>query len=247
MTYQYTMKKFLRVTLLTGALISIFGSSTYASEMTVPGLSLPKAAPEIQPAMRFWGKLETSQFESSVEGAQNNWRAVLRQEGSGVRIGLKTGDWDRPDPQPVSSVWLVNNINWAKIDTRGKDIEYSYTFAQSTVGIQAIFKFGATLKSAVSPDGDCSFTLAYGEDGCTFRRGEASTSGTLPFKITTGTTVRIRIKENKSADIWIDDQPILADQPVDLKSNFVSFIAKSDSIKTPKILHLSSFQAKLVN
>jgi hypothetical protein len=241
------MKEFLSVFILAGALASIPGTSVQASEMSVPSISLPKSTTNIQPILRFWGKLETSQFISSVENAPNSWRTVLRQEGNGVRIGLKTGEWDRPDTQAVNTVWLVNKIDWAKIDTRGKDIEYSYTFAQSTEGIESIFKFGATSESATSSEGDCTFSLTYGESGCTFRRGEDSTSGTLPFKITTGTTVRVRIKDNKSADIWIDDQPILADQPVDLRSNFISIIAKSDSTKTPRILHLSSFNAKLVD
>jgi hypothetical protein len=241
------MKDFLGTSLLAAALIAASISGSYASEMSVPGIFPTKIASKIKPTTRFPGRLETAQFVSSVDEAQNSWRSAVQREGKGVEIGLKLGDWERPDPQTVDTVWLVNTIDWANINTRGKDIEYSYTFAGSTPGIEAIFKFGATLQSAPSPEGDCSFSLIYGEDACTFRRGEDSTSGNLPFKITEGTTVRIRIKANQSADIWIDDIAILANQVVDLKSNFISIIAKTDYPTVPHLLQISSMQATLVN
>ncbi|TVP79015.1 MAG: hypothetical protein EA353_07220 [Puniceicoccaceae bacterium] len=187
------MKEFSSLLLLAGALQVTSTSSTYGSEMSLPGILRPVTA------------------------------------------------------ETVDTVWLVNQIDWTKIEKRGQAIEYRYTFGESTPGVQAIFKFGATLQSATSPIGDCSFSLVYGDDVCIFRYGEASTSGRLPFKITADTTVRIRIKPDSTADIWIDDLAILANQAVDLESNFISMIAKTDSPRIPKILHIASIQANLVS
>jgi|GEM_PF-7072399 len=238
------MKKHLpRILLLASLTLALTAS---ASEMGVPGLSALKSIKTITPTVNFPGKLESKQFVSSVDDAQNSWRSVLREEDNGIRIGLKVGEWPRPDAETVDTVWLANSIDWAKVNTRGRDLEFTYTFDDSTAGVQAIFKFGATVDSVKSAAGDCSFTLTFGENGCTFRRGADATSGELPFKIKTGTTVRIRIKGNKSADIWIDDQPILADQAVDLDTNFISILARTDTPSLPHILQLSSLEAKLV-
>jgi hypothetical protein len=237
------MKSFLSIILILAS--SLLLTTSFASEIgvAVPPIQKDKS---IQPSLRFPGKLASSQFISSVDGAQNSWRAVLRDEGNAVRVGLKLGDWERPDSQVVNTLWLANNIDWAKVDKRYRDLEFTYTFGESTVGVQSIFKFGASAESVREVEGDCSFVLIYGENECTFRRGSDSTSGQLPFKITNGTTVRILMKLDDTVDIWIDDQPILADQVVDLRTNFVGIIANSDSPGTAHFLHLSALKAELV-
>jgi hypothetical protein len=237
------MKPLFKIALIFGS--SALAFSSFAAESGMPKLGIPKPK-SVQPIKEFPDKLESSQFTTSVEGAQNSWRAVLRDADHGVRVGLKVGVWDRPDPETVDTVWVAIRVDWAKIVKRDRELEFTYTYDDSTDGVQSIFKFGASADSVGQVESDCTLTLTYGASDCTFRRGEASTSGQLPFKITTGTTVRIRIKADDTLDIWIDDQPVLADQVVDIEENLVSFIAKTDSPAKPHFLNLSSFKAELV-
>lgn len=236
------MKKLFSIALILGTVSSAL--PTFASEMSVPGISIRK--PSIQPTAKFPGKLKVAQFVSSVDGAPNSWRSTIVNQADGVRVVLKVGEWDRPDSLETDTVWIANHIDWATVDTRNRELEFTYTFAESTVGVQSIFKLGASPESVGKIDGDYSFALTYGAKDCTFRSGEESTSGQLPFKITTGTTVRVRVKANDTIDIWIDDQPILADQVLESKYNLVSMFATSDSPRDQKSLQLAAFEANLV-
>lgn len=212
----------------------------------MPGLSDFKNAVKIAPLDTYPGKLIPVQFVSSVDNAQNSWRAELNSVGDNVRIRLKLGEWGISGSQAVDTIWIANRINWAEVKKYGRDLEWTYTFGESSIGVKSILKFGASVNSAHLAEGDCSLTLIYGQNDCVFRRGDDSTSGQLPFKITSGTTVRIRIKSEKSVDIWINDQPILANQAVNLESNFISIIATTGSPALPQLLEISSLEAALI-
>ncbi len=223
-----------------------FQCTISASEMGVPSLN-PKKAIQKKAVIDvpFHGKLDATAFTSSVSGQSNEWRAVLKQEGSAVRVALKTGLWERPDPEQVSQIWLAYPTDFVKVRTGSRDLRFTYTFGGSTNSTRCIFKFGSSKDTMHSPEGGYSLSLVYGGTECTFSVDGQTTSGELPFTVTGGTTVEIRIKDNKYTDVYINDLPVLADQIVELDQNYITIFAINDELTAPHMIHLSSLEVDL--
>ncbi|MDQ8196342.1 hypothetical protein QEH59_18040 [Coraliomargarita sp. SDUM461004] len=230
--------------------LNFITSVAQASEMGVPSIKPPKTtiSDSSFKLKRFDNHLKESDFLSSVSHQQNDWRSVVRSQGGSSKIALKTGEWDRPDSDYTSELWLSYNGDWASVATGGKTLRFSYTFGKSNPGVLCRFRFGASAQSRKAYEGDYALSLIYGETSCTFSVKDKDSSGSLPTPIDEGSTVIIDLHPNNTASITIDDQLILDGQVVDLDQNFISLVAidtQAKYSKQPKILYLQEFKVSL--
>jgi hypothetical protein len=232
------------------ALFASAVACSHASEVGFPKIGEKKSAQASTSTIAYNGQLKASQFTSSVDGQQNSWRSVLRESRGSVEIGLKTGNWDRPDRQKVDAVWLSHNYNWAEIAKSNKTIRIHYVFGASTDGVTSRLRFGANQANRKQTSGNYALTLTYGEKNCTFSVGSQDSSGELSKAVTEGTEVTINLNPDGTASILIDDSWILDGQVVDLDSNYFTLSAINEEKKNPdapKLLYLSKFEVTLVN
>jgi hypothetical protein len=216
--------------------------------MGIPGIKPHKVEENSFQLKRFSSELKPSDFTSSVSNQQNEWRSVLQSQNGSLKIALKTGDWDRPDSDAASEVWLSYNGDWAAVERNGKTLRFSYTFGKSSPGMLCRFRFGASAQSRKGNEGDYALTLIYDDTSCSFSVNNKDTSGNLPTSISEGSQVGIDLHPDNTASITIDDQLILDDQVVKADENFISLVAIDKAAgrsKQPKILYLQEFKVSL--
>ena len=223
-------------------------SALHGSEMGIPGIKPPQTAENSFQLKRFSSNLKPTDFTSSVSNQQNEWRSIVQSHNGTSKIALKTGDWDRPDSDATSQLWLSYNGDWATVARAGKTLRFSYTFGKSNPGVLCRFRFGASAQSRKAYEGDYALSLVYGETSCSFNVKDKETSGNLPKPITEGSKVIIDLHPDNTASIMINGQLILEDQVVELKENFISLVAidtDSNHSTQPKILYLQEFKVSL--
>ncbi|WPJ96181.1 hypothetical protein SH580_00510 [Coraliomargarita algicola] len=227
--------------------LNLIVTSAHASEMSIPGIKPHKVEENSFQLKRFNSNLEPSDFTSSVSHQQNEWRSVLQNQNGALKIALKTGEWDRPDSDETSKLWLSYNGDWANVATNGRTLRFSYTFGKSTPGVLCRFRFGASARSRKDYEGDYALSLIYGDTSCSFSVDDKDTSGNLPTTIDEGSRVVIDLRPDNTASITIDDMLILDDQTVELDENFISLVAidTTKRSKQPKILYLQEFKVSL--
>lgn len=230
------------------SLLCVITPAVYGSEMGVPGIKPHKSEENSFKLEVFSSVLKPTDFTSSVSNQQNEWRSIVRNQDGTLKIALKTGEWDRPDSDATSKLWLTYNGDWASVARSGRTLRFSYTFGKSNPGVLCRFRFGTSAQSRKGYEGDYALTLIYDDTSCSFSVDDKDTSGNLPTPISEGSKVVIDLHPDNTASITIDNQLILDDQVVELDENFISLAAidtTASHSKLPKILYLKDFKVSL--
>jgi hypothetical protein len=231
--------------------ITVSASFTLTSDASEMGISdLFRGKSETLTPFREVAPLSEFKFTSPVDGKSNSWRSALDKAGSSLGIVMKSGQWERPDANELKDIWLSYDQDWAKVNTSGKSLRFTYEFSESTRGAGAVFRFGASEDSRKSHEGNYSLSLVYGQKSCVFTANGQETAGQLPFVVQAGTVVTIDLLPNNTASITIDDLLVLSNQAIVFDENYVTLAlvdTSNKSVSPPRVLRLRNFAVSLAD